>query len=105
MKSLTTACLTVGLATINPAPGSPSAQSPATVSLSITADRLDGFDVYGRFIYTGNVILVIDGTEISTHSDAAYHTPSRTIELGNGDVRIKLANGPAKMSFTARPAR
>ena len=90
--------LAVGLA------GSLSAQPPARVSLSITADRLDGRDVNGRVIFTGNVVVVIHGTEITTHSDAAYHAPSRTIELGNGDVRIKLANGPAKMSFTARPA-
>ena len=85
--------------------GSLSAQAPRKVSLSITADRLDGYDVYGRFIYTGNVVLVIDGTEISTHSDAVYDHRANLIELGNGNVRIKLAGGPEKMRFQARRTR
>jgi hypothetical protein len=79
-------------------------QTPAKPSLSITADTMgQGSD--GRAVFTGAVVMVIDGTQVTTDSGALYNLATGEIELGEGKVRIKLAGGPRQMNFQARGKR
>ena len=87
--------------------GALSAQPPSGPTISGTADTIHVDHANGRTVFTGDVIIAIDGTEVTTKDVGVYDPPTNTIELANGIVRIALAGKPtlklaARRSITKR---
>ena len=80
------------------------AQAPAKLSLAITADTI-GKDAEGRAVFSGAVVIVIDGTQITADSGAVYDMMAKEIALSDGKVKIKLGSSPWEMNFQARHGR
>src|SRR5262245_20932576 len=74
--------------------GALSAQPPSGPSISGLADTIHVDHANGRTVFTGDVVIAIDGTEISTKDVAVYDPDTNTIELANGIVRIALTGKP-----------
>jgi lipopolysaccharide export system protein LptA len=87
--------------------GALSAQPPSGPSISAMADTIHVDHPNGRTVFTGDVVIAIDGTEITTKDVAVYDPATNTIELANGIVRVGLAGKPtvklaARRSITKR---
>ena len=53
-------------------------------------------------VFTGDVVMAVDGTEITTKGEAVYDSATNVIELANGTVRIALAGKPSALKLNAR---
>jgi lipopolysaccharide export system protein LptA len=71
-----------------------SAQPASGPSISAVADTIHVDHANGRTVFTGDVVIAIDGTEITTKDIAIYDPGTNTIELANGVVRIALTGKP-----------
>ena len=72
-----------------------SAQGPPSgPSIRGLADRIHVDHANGRTVFTGDVVIAIDGTEVTTKDVAVYDPATNTIELANGIVRIGLPGKP-----------
>src|SRR5215510_14813244 len=63
--------------------GALSAQPSSGPSISGLADTIHVDHVNGRTVFTGDVVIAIDGTEISTKDVAVYDPITNSIELAN----------------------
>ena len=81
--------------------GSFSAQ-PIGPSVTTLADTIDVDRAHGRTVFTGDVVIVVDGTEISTKGEAVYDSATNVIDLANGTVRIALAGKPSALKLSGR---
>jgi hypothetical protein len=53
----------------------------------------------GRTVFNGDVVIAVDGTEVTTKDVAVYDPVTNTIELANGIVRIALAAKPSALKL------
>ena len=79
-----------------------SAQPSSGPSISGTADTIHVDHVNGRTVFTGDVVIAVDGTEVTTKDVAVYDPATNTIELANGIVRISLTGKPSAMKLAGR---
>ena len=61
-----------------------SAQRPTGPSISGMADTIHVDHANGRTVFTGDVVIAVDGTEVTTKDVAVYDPATNTIELANG---------------------
>ena len=53
-------------------------------------------------MFNGDVVIAVDGTEVTTKDVAVYDRVTNTIELANGIVRIALAGKPSALKLAGR---